>query len=79
MSQMPELSDASPREALNSAPALNFPVVGIGASGSPTLAGYLADYAGSRAAFLGLTAIAVAAFVAVLVLMRETRPQDESQ
>ena len=62
----------------NSAQGVIGMMVGIGASGSPTLAGYLADYAGSRAAFLGLTAIAVAAFVAVLVLMRETRPQHES-
>jgi MFS family permease len=61
----------------NSAQGIVGMMIGIGASGSPTLAGYLADHAGSSAAFLGLTAIAVAAFVAVLVLMRETRPQDE--
>jgi predicted MFS family arabinose efflux permease len=63
----------------NSAQGIIGMMIGIGASGSPTLAGYLADHAGSRAAFLGLTAIAIAAFIAVLVLMRETRPQDESQ
>jgi MFS family permease len=62
----------------NSAQGIIGMMIGIGASGSPTLAGYLADQAGSRAAFLGLTAIAVAAFISVLVLMRETRPQGES-
>jgi MFS family permease len=47
--------------------------VGIGASISPTLAGYLTDHFGSSVAFLALALIAAAAFVAVWVLMPETR------
>jgi MFS family permease len=47
--------------------------VGIGASISPTLAGYLTDQFGSSAAFLGLALIAAAAFTAVWALMPETR------
>jgi MFS family permease len=48
--------------------------VGIGASISPTLAGYLSDQFGSPVAFLGLAAIALAALGAVWALMPETRP-----
>lgn len=47
--------------------------VGIGASISPTLAGYLTDNFGSSAAFFGLAVIAAAAFIAVWALMPETR------
>lgn len=47
--------------------------VGIGASISPTLAGYLTDHFGSSVAFLALALIAAAAFVAVWALMPETR------
>src|SRR5262245_7254754 len=47
--------------------------VGIGASISPTLAGYLTDHFGSSAAFFGLAVIAAAAFTAVWTLMPETR------
>lgn len=47
--------------------------VGIGASISPTLAGYLTDHFGSSAAFFGLAVIAAAAFTAVWALMPETR------
>jgi MFS family permease len=48
--------------------------VGIGASISPTLAGYLTDHFGSSVAFLGLAAIATAGLGAVWALMPETRP-----
>jgi MFS family permease len=48
--------------------------VGIGASTSPTLAGYLTDHFGSSTAFFGLALIASAAFVAVWSLMPETKP-----
>ena len=51
--------------------------VGIGASMSPTLAGYLTDHFGSQVAFLGLAAIAAAGFCAVLALMPETRPRSQ--
>ena len=47
--------------------------VGIGASISPTLAGYLTDHFGSSAAFLGLALIAAAAFTFLWMLMPETR------
>lgn len=47
--------------------------VGIGASISPTLAGYLIDHFGSSAAFFGLALVAAAAFTAVWTLMPETR------
>ncbi len=48
--------------------------VGIGASTSPTIAGYLTDHFGSSTAFLGLALIASTAFVAVWSLMPETKP-----
>lgn len=48
--------------------------IGIGASTSPTLAGYLTDRHGSSTAFFGLALIASAAFVAVWSLMPETKP-----
>jgi MFS family permease len=47
--------------------------VGIGASISPTLAGYLADTFGSSVAFGGLALIAAAGFAGVWALMPETR------
>ena len=47
--------------------------VGIGASISPTLAGYLTDTFGSSTAFLGLAVIAAAGFAGVWALMPETR------
>ena len=52
--------------------------VGIGASISATLAGYLSDHFGSPWAFAGLAAIALAAFTAVWSLMPETRPSEET-
>jgi MFS family permease len=48
--------------------------VGIGASISPTLSGYLTDHFGSTVAFLGLAIIALLAFAAVWARMPETRP-----
>jgi MFS family permease len=50
--------------------------VGIGASISSTVVGNLADRYGSHTAFLAMTAVAVAAWLAVLTLMPETRPAD---
>ena len=48
--------------------------VGIGASISPTLAGYLTDYFSASVAFLGLATIATVGLVGVWLLMPETRP-----
>lgn len=53
--------------------------VGIGASISSTLAGFLSDRFGSPWAFAGLASIALAGFVAVLLLMPETRKADEPE
>ena len=50
--------------------------VGIGASISPTLAGYLTDAFTSRVAFGGLALIAALGFAGVWTLMPETRPKD---
>ncbi len=50
--------------------------VGVGASISPTLAGYLSDHFGSSVAFFGLAVIAAVAFTAVWALMPETRTND---
>jgi MFS family permease len=47
--------------------------VGIGASLSATLAGYITDRFGSAAAFMGLAAIAAIGFAAAWLLMPETR------
>jgi MFS family permease len=49
-------------------------MMGVGASLSPTLAGYLSDTFGSPAAFLGLAATAAVGLVTVWLLMPETRP-----
>ncbi len=51
--------------------------VGIGASLSATLAGYISDRFGSPYAFAGLGAIAFVGFLAALLLMPETRPAVE--
>jgi hypothetical protein len=48
--------------------------VGIGASLSTTLAGYISDYFGSSSAFAGLAAIALVGLALVWLLMPETRP-----
>jgi predicted MFS family arabinose efflux permease len=47
--------------------------VGIGASLSATLAGYITDYFGSPAAFMGLAAIGAIGFAVAWSLMPETR------
>jgi MFS family permease len=49
-------------------------MVGIGASASPTYAGYLSDRFSSPIAFLGLTGVALLGFAATWALMPETRP-----
>jgi MFS family permease len=49
--------------------------VGIGASLSTTLAGYLSDYLGSDAAFLGLAALGCAGLILVWASLPETRPK----
>jgi MFS family permease len=48
--------------------------IGIGASMSPTYAGYLSDRFSSQTAFLGLTAIAVLGFTMTWLVMPETLP-----
>jgi MFS family permease len=50
--------------------------VGIGASISPTLAGYLTDAFSSSVAFSGLALIAALGLAGVFALMPETRPSD---
>jgi MFS family permease len=52
--------------------------VGIGASLSATLAGYITDHLGSSAAFAGLAAIALVALAAAWLLMPETREDAEA-
>ena len=53
--------------------------VGIGATLSTTLAGYVSDHLGSNTAFLVLAAIAAAGLLSISVLMPETRPKDEAE
>jgi len=52
--------------------------VGIGATLSTTLAGYVSDHLGSNTAFLVLAAIAAAGLLSISVLMPETRPKDQA-
>jgi MFS family permease len=49
-------------------------MIGIGASVSPTYAGYLSDQFSSSIAFFGLAAVAMLGFVVAWALMPETRP-----
>jgi MFS family permease len=49
-------------------------MIGIGASASPTYAGYLSDRFSSPIAFLGLAAVAALGAVVAWALMPETRP-----
>jgi predicted MFS family arabinose efflux permease len=51
--------------------------VGIGASLSTTLAGYISDHFGSNVAFLGLAGIAALGLLSIWGLMPETRPGDD--
>jgi MFS family permease len=48
--------------------------VGIGASLSTLLAGYISDAFGSSVAFLGLACVAAVGLAAILLIMPETRP-----
>jgi MFS family permease len=52
--------------------------IGIGASLSTTLAGYMSDHYGSEAAFLGLAGVAVAGLALVWTVMPETRPAENN-
>jgi MFS family permease len=52
-------------------------MMGVGASLSPTFAGYVSDTLGSPAAFLGLATIAVIGLATVWLLMPETRPETQ--
>jgi len=55
--------------------------VGIGATISPTLSGYISDNFSSSVAFLGLAAIAAAGLLAVWIMLPETRrepPENEA-
>jgi MFS family permease len=55
-------------------------MMGIGASLSPTLAGYITDTYGSSTAFFVLAAIALLGLTIVVLLMPETRPgEDEAE
>jgi MFS family permease len=60
----------------NSALGLVGMIAGVGAAMSTTLAGAMTDAIGSQFAFFGLGMIAVLAFLAVLALLPETRPED---
>jgi MFS family permease len=51
-------------------------MTGLGASFSPTFAGYVSDTFGSSYAFFGLATIAVLGLGVVTLLMPETRPAD---
>jgi len=51
--------------------------VGVGATLSTTLGGYVSDHFGNNAAFLVLAAIAALGLLSILLLMPETRPKDE--
>ena len=53
--------------------------VGIGASLSTTLAGYMSDHLGNEATFLGLAAVAAAGLALVFTVMPETRPADDEE
>jgi predicted MFS family arabinose efflux permease len=49
-------------------------MMGVGASISPTFAGYVSDTFGSNTAFLGLAAVAFVGLLVIASLMPETRP-----
>ncbi len=53
-------------------------MMGVGASLSPTFAGYMSDTFGSPMAFLGLACIALIGLATVWLLMPETRPPARS-
>jgi MFS family permease len=51
--------------------------IGIGASLSTTLAGYVSDHSGSESAFIVLAVIAAAGLACIWAFMPETRPEDQ--
>ncbi|HEY4919947.1 MAG TPA: MFS transporter [Xanthobacteraceae bacterium] len=51
--------------------------IGLGATLSTTLAGYVSDHYGSQTAFIILAAIAAAGLASIWTLMPETRPDDD--
>ena len=53
-------------------------MMGVGASISPTFAGYMSDTFGSPVAFIGLAIVAVLGLATVWFLMPETRPPARS-
>jgi predicted MFS family arabinose efflux permease len=52
--------------------------IGVGATLSTTLAGWVSDHLGSNTAFLVLAGIAAAGFACIWAFMPETRPEDET-
>jgi len=52
--------------------------IGIGASLSMVLAGYVSDHLGGPAAFYGLAALAASEFALMLAMMPETRPDSDA-
>jgi MFS family permease len=61
---------------LNFAQGMVGTAIGIGASISPVLAGYLTDRFGSPVAFAGLAAIAALGLLVVWAILPETRRED---
>jgi predicted MFS family arabinose efflux permease len=51
--------------------------IGVGASLSTTVAGYVSDRFGSPVAFLVLSVVAALGLACIWLMMPETRPQDE--
>jgi MFS family permease len=60
----------------NSALGIVGMIAGVGGALSTSLAGAVTDYIGAHFAFLGLASVAMLAFLAVLLFMPETRPQE---
>jgi MFS family permease len=60
----------------NSALGIVGMIAGVGGALSTTLAGAVTDYIGAHFAFLGLASVAMLAFLAVLLFLPETRPQE---
>jgi MFS family permease len=54
-------------------------MMGIGASISPTFAGFMSDHFGSPSAFFGLAVVAVVGLLVVAFLMPETRPRVKAE
>jgi len=53
--------------------------IGLGATLSTTLAGYVSDHFGSQTAFVVLAVIAAAGLACIWALMPETRPQEQDE